>query len=520
MELIKVQYVPSEEDEKDKLVTKIYKIHKYWSRKPWKPISETIKKHSNTGDLVVDLFLGSGVTCLESIILGRKFEGYDLNPIAIFIAENTVDRDIDLEKFEAEIDKLKSELSDFFKDLYSMADKCKFCEGPVVMDHLNIGPKYANKEEVIFFCENCNKKVGKRILSPSELKNAFKEYPIKNWIPRKRFPEKFYKDRFSYKGVKEVKDFYTNRNLYALSELLYAINNSNLKYKSLFLIAFSNTLLHVSKLKSENVRPLSVNNYWIPDDYMEENVWLRFSQRLKLVLESKRNLKARLKDITKIEEYKLHNKSSFYTKLEKESVDYILTDPPYGDAIQYSELSFIWNAWLSLNFDLKEEVVINPKQDKTISDYLSLLENSIKEANRILKYGGKFTLCFHNKEFKIWEGILDLFKKYNFALDEIEIVDTLGNSYNNNWAKFSPKSDIYLTFKKTKDKIKEHYKKIDLLDIIRKELEKEGDVSKIYDSIVTTLIWNIYHNEYKVDLSNLTIRKLGEEISKIKNGNR
>lgn len=36
------------------------------------------------------------------------------------------------------------------------------------------------------------------------------------------------------------------------------------------------------------------------------------------------------------------------TFLEENSVDYVITDPPYGGLIPYFDLSFIWSAWLSL----------------------------------------------------------------------------------------------------------------------------------------------------------------------------
>jgi len=384
-----------------------------------------------------------------------------------------------------------------------------------------MGPKFKNKEEGVFYCLDCGKNTKKRReLNKKEKISLRKEHKISKWTPSKKIPSKFYKDRFSYKGVKNITDFYTSRNLLALSELLYIIKTSKFKYEDLFLIAFSNTLLHASKLKSENVRPLSVNNYWIPDDYMEENVFLRFLERTDLVLESKKNLQKRFNEIKNIGDYELMNKSSFKTRFKDGEVDYIITDPPYGDAIQYSELSLIWNSWFNKEFEIKEEVIINPVQNKGVTEYLGLLENSIKEASRILKDKGKFTLCFHNKDFSIWEGILSIFKKYTFVLENIDIIDTLGNSYNNNWSKFSPKSDIYLTFTKKDFNTDSYYKKILLENLIKKEIKKSQDISKIYDSLTSTLIWEIYYNEHKLDLSKLTIKKLNELILKIKDGNR
>ena len=45
-------------------------------------------------------------------------------------------------------------------------------------------------------------------------------------------------------------------------------------------------------------------------------------------------------------------------EFKNNSVDYIITDPPYGDVIQYSELSFMWNSWLDLDYKNKNEVII------------------------------------------------------------------------------------------------------------------------------------------------------------------
>ena len=72
-----------------KKYSKIYDVHKYWSRKPWHPISEHIKKYSKKGDLVVDLFFGSGVTTLESVIIDRNFKNAEprIAPIAFMRKE-------------------------------------------------------------------------------------------------------------------------------------------------------------------------------------------------------------------------------------------------------------------------------------------------------------------------------------------------------------------------------------------------------------------------------------------------
>ena len=67
----------------------MYSMHKYWARKPHNVVSEYINHYSKEGEIVLDPFLGSGVTALEAIKAGRKAIGIDLDPMSIFITEQT-----------------------------------------------------------------------------------------------------------------------------------------------------------------------------------------------------------------------------------------------------------------------------------------------------------------------------------------------------------------------------------------------------------------------------------------------
>src|SRR3972149_4531150 len=70
--------------------SRVAKLHKYWSRKPWFVIDQYIEKYSEKDHLVLDPFCGSGIIGLQSILADRNFIGYDLNPFAVFLAENSL----------------------------------------------------------------------------------------------------------------------------------------------------------------------------------------------------------------------------------------------------------------------------------------------------------------------------------------------------------------------------------------------------------------------------------------------
>lgn len=502
--------------------SRISKLHKYWSRKPWFVIEKYIDKYSKKGDSVLDPFCGSGIIGAEAVLKERNFIGYDLNPVATFISENTLENDFQTDAFNDEFKRLEKAIKEKLMSLYEVGDE--YCVYAI------LGAKNEKPYNCVLGDYSFGKKkkvnLAKKILNPNV------SFPKNLWFPDKEFPKKFYKDRFSYKGIKNVSDMFTKRNLLALAILFNEINKSNFKYKKLFLLGFTNTLLHVSKLKAENVRPLSVNNYWVPDDYIEENVWWRFADRVKNIRIAKESMAKRKEDygIKHLGQFRIHNESSLKMKgVKSGSVNYVFTDPPYGEAVQYSELSFVWNCWLEKNFNIKEEVIINPVQNKGFNEFNKQMESFISETHRVLKDGGYFTLCFQNKDVKIWLGIVKLIKDYNFKLVDIDIFDTFGNPYNKNWAKFSPKSDFYVTFQKNKGqgvakKSEKIYSENIVKEIVAHLEEKNGivfDLNKGYDLFVAITISKLFASNSMLDNSNkLNLKDIILMFSNIiKNGN-
>jgi hypothetical protein len=311
---------------------------------------------------------------------------------------------------------------------------------------------------------------------------------------------------------------FTKRNLFALATLHTAINALPLKNRDLFMLAFTNTLLHVSKLKAENVRPLGVNNFWIPDDFIEENVWWRFVDRVdnvkmaKEVISEKASRNKVSRPVSKV-----YNKSSLkMTEIKPSSVNYLITDPPYGDTIQYSELSYIWNCWLGKEFEIENEVIINPVQKKGVNEYYDQLAAFIGEAKRVLKKDAYFTLAFHNKDLKIWINLAELIKDRGMELIDISSYDTFGSPYNKNWAKFSPKSDFYVTFVNSQKKAPTASKKVvypdEIADEIVKCLGKNDNrlfnLNKAYDLFVSVVISKIFDGYKIADHERLSIENI------------
>ncbi len=487
----------------DKEFNRVAKIHKYWSRKPFNLVEDCILTYSQKGQVVLDPFCGSGSTGLGTILNHRKYIGYDLNPTAIFITNSTLDLEFNCKEFSKELAKLETDIKRQIMDLYS-------CGNDTYIIYGLIGKNTNDYNAVVGDYAFSNKR---KIQITTELLFFEPTFPEDTYYPDENFPTKFYKDRFSYKGIHKVSEMFTKRNLYALSILYNYIEEANFKYKDLLRLAFSNTLLHVSKLKSENVRPLSVNNYWLPDDCIEENVIWRFLDRAKNVAEAKKQVIKRAKSNgVSSAKYELYNQSSINLEnISNNSIDYIITDPPYGDAIQYSELSFMWNCWLKNTYQIKDEVIINPEQNKGANEFKNQIHIFINNAYRVLKENGKFTLCFQNKDVSIWLDMILHIKSIGFALEDIRIYDTFGSPYNKHWAKFSPKADLYVTFSKSHRRI-ENTENITPEQIISEIFSKcdplQLDMNHCYDLFVASAINEIFSGKQIINAEKWNLKQI------------
>jgi hypothetical protein len=168
---------------------------------------------------------------------------------------------------------------------------------------------------------------------------------------------------------------------------------------------------------------------------------------------------------------------------------------------------------MDLVYENKNEVIINPKQDKNSKDFLDSIKIFIDNSFRVLKNESKFTLCFQNKNIDIWYSILELIKESGFSLFDIKIYETVGSTYNQNWAKFSPKNDLYVTFIKKNNELNYSNLTIDYLTLIKdvkinlSELKKDS-TAIIFDVFVCTVIDKLFNGYQISGLKGLTLKKL------------
>ena len=109
----------------------------------------------------------------------------------------------------------------------------------------------------------------------------------------------------------------------------------------------------------------------VPKIHTEKNVFESFELRFKKIL----NAKEEIMPLLSGSDYKLFTKSSENLDfIESHSIDYIFTDPPYGESVAYFGLSMFWNSWIFKDVDYENEIIYDTFRQKDYKDYSDRLK--------------------------------------------------------------------------------------------------------------------------------------------------
>ncbi|MGH3849061.1 MAG: hypothetical protein ACRDRT_05060, partial [Pseudonocardiaceae bacterium] len=107
------------------------------------------------------------------------------------------------------------------------------------------------------------------------------------------------------------------------------------------------------------------------------------------------------------------------------AADLVLTDPPYHDDVQYSELSLPLRAWAGLSSQaLVGEAVVNGATGQLAEDaaYGDLLARIFSESARVLKVDGHLVFSYANRSPAAWIELLRALDQANLRAVGCEIV--------------------------------------------------------------------------------------------------
>lgn len=259
-------------------------------------------------------------------------------------------------------------------------------------------------------------------------------------------------------GIEKLHHFYTKRNFIVMAELLDlvadfpegirdALRLLVLSYNSSHATLMTRVVL--KKGQGDFVLTGSQSGVlYISGLPVEKNILEGVRRKSKAFIDSFRMLHGSRSTVI------VHNATSENMSLKPNSVDYVFTDPPFGDYIPYAELNQINEHWLGKTTDRTCEVIISPSQAKGVSEYGFMMASVFKDISRVLKPEGLATVVFHSAHSEVWRALAQAYAGAGFTVEATSVLDKIQASFKQVVSTVSVKGDpLLLLSKRSPDRV-------------------------------------------------------------------
>ena len=428
----------------------------------------------------------------------------DLSPAATFIACN-YNTPVDVREFERKAKHILKEVEKkcgWMYETHHTDGKSKGCINYMVWSDIFLCPECAG--EIVFWeaavdqearkvnkefpCPHCNVSLTKRnmdralvtkfdkainktirqakqvpaLINYSVGKNRYEKNPdqddvalidkieqmdIPYWFPTDRMPEGEESRRNDDIGLTHVHHFFTKRNLWMLAAFNERLDRkTRLVFQSI-----------VSTLCSRLVRynmghrgngPLSGTLY--VSSLMAETrpTWV-FPGKVKAFSNA---------FISPSHSFTDTQTTSNIPTIKEHNIDYIFTDPPFGGNLMYSELNFLWEAWLKVFTNNKPEAITNKVQGKGLPEYQRLMTDCFKEYYRMLKPSRWMTVEFHNSRNSVWNSIQEALQHAGLVIADVRTLDKQQGTFKQVLSGGAVKQDLIISAYKPNGGLEDRFK--------------------------------------------------------------
>ena len=255
-----------------------------------------------------------------------------------------------------------------------------------------------------------------------------------------------------HKGISHIHHFYTFRNLLAMAKLWEGIDKFDPAIQNaLRLLVLSYNASH-STLMTRVVAKKDQTDFvltgaqtgilYVSSLPVEKNIFEGLRRKTKVLREAFATVYGSKSQVH------VFNASSTKLNLTSKTVDYVFTDPPFGDYIPYAELSQINEAWLGTVTRRADEIIVSPAQGKDVSAYARLMGSVFSEIMRVLKDEGKATVVFHSAKAAVWRALAGAYTSAGLAVRASSVLDKLQVSFKQVVSTVSVKGDPLLLLAK------------------------------------------------------------------------
>lgn len=405
------------------------KGHFYWSQKDSSIAREIYKELPKSNAIILDPFMGAGSSLFGITDTEHSFIGVEINemPIEIVKFHLRFDPQITYNKLLREIETYESELSNNY--IYDVSKSRAITIERVLF-------KSGDYKEILQLKILENIKINSEVEQDIAREISHRYKKSMNRLQEFDNPLLIANSRIAIKKGTRLADIFSPINFIILSEL----RKKDLTEDFKFLLGTTLHLLKLTDKKSQSQFP-----YWVPKtEILDRNIFTSLKNRLEKIKRSysQNNIslvsnQKRLANTTNSVLIVNKPMQKITNEILDNSIDFVLTDPPYYDQVAYSEYLKIWEHFLGYKANTKDEIVVSQRDEdvSTKDNYLKNLTDAFRQVYRKMKNDSEMWIYFKDSRIENILEILLILRKLGFKYAGQTYIEKQKYTYKQNTSK-------------------------------------------------------------------------------------
>lgn len=265
--------------------------------------------------------------------------------------------------------------------------------------------------------------------------------------------------RMDYSGVTHIHHFFLPRAANAIGLLWQkAMESDDPRKRNMLLFMVEQAIWTGSILNRYRPTGFSQVNqfltgvYYVASQHAEPSPWYILDGKLKRLVTTFNGFRTVNRNAA------INTSTAAALPLSDSCVDYIFTDPPFGENIYYADLNFLVESWHRVTTDARPEAIIDRFKKKALPEYQALMQRCFSEYFRVLKPGRWMTVVFSNSKASVWNAIQVALQQAGFVVAEVTALDKVQGSYRQVTSTTAVKQDLVISAYKPNGGLEQRFK--------------------------------------------------------------